>query len=304
MSDQWDQLEDRIRAILDGYGGEGVVAVRPSLVRALRGNGNAAILASELLFWSRRLGDPQGWFFQQQRRLEQQTGLGPDAQRKAVRLLERLGVLETARRGVPARLFSCINLPRLAALLLQHGQAVSVADHDRQQDADHGLELELDNGLQLGAGDGRPQDAGDGPPQAVGHGQRHKENNKDIKEEIKEDIPLFPPQGVTTPPKKPGRRSTPKHPLPDDFTITAAMRAWAAEHAPQVDLEHETLKLVAWARAKGEWRSDWTATWRLWVLNAATPGPRGQRGAASPPERHAGIRTRLDQKLGHVGDSP
>jgi hypothetical protein len=29
------------------------------------------------------------------------------------------------------------------------------------------------------------------------------------------------------------------------------MRIWAAEHAPQVDLEYETLKLVAWAREGG-----------------------------------------------------
>lgn len=60
MSDSWDKLDEHTRAILDGHGGEGVVAVQPSLVRALRGNGNAAILELELLFWSRRLGDPQG----------------------------------------------------------------------------------------------------------------------------------------------------------------------------------------------------------------------------------------------------
>jgi hypothetical protein len=92
--------------------------------------------------------------------------------------------------------------------------------------------------------------------------------------------------------------------VPEDFVVTPVMRAWAAEHAPQVDLEHETLKLVAWARAKGEWRSDWNATWRLWVLNAAKPRSQGQRRPPSPPQRHAGIRTWLDQKQGQVGGVP
>jgi hypothetical protein len=87
MSDPWDKLDEHTRAILDGHGGEGVVAVRPSLVRSLKGVGNAAILLSQLLYLSRRLDDGEGWFYQSQRRLEQQTGLGPDAQRKAVRLL-------------------------------------------------------------------------------------------------------------------------------------------------------------------------------------------------------------------------
>jgi hypothetical protein len=79
------------------------------------------------------------------------------------------------------------------------------------------------------------------------------------------------------------------------------MRTWAAERAPAVDLELETEKLVMWARAKGVWRSDWVATWRLWMLNAAKPEPRGQRRVSSPAERHAGIRTRLNQKLGDRG---
>jgi hypothetical protein len=76
------------------------------------------------------------------------------------------------------------------------------------------------------------------------------------------------------------------------------MRAWAAEHIPQVDLDHETLKLTAWAHSKGVWRKDWLATWRYWLLNAVTPGPQARQRAASPPARHTGIRRWLDQKRG------
>jgi hypothetical protein len=121
--------------------------------------------------------------------------------------------------------------------------------------------------------------------------------------EIKGDIPPSPPQGPTTPRQKRGRQSTPKHPLPEDFAITIEMRAWAGERIPQVDLEFETEKLVMWAQAKGVWRSDWTATWRSWMLNAVQHGRWGQRRAPSPPERHAGIRTWVDQKRKNLGAS-
>jgi hypothetical protein len=288
MSHLWDKLDEPTRAILDGYGAEGVVVVRPSLVRALRGNGNAALFLSELLYWSRRLGDDEGRFYQTQRRLEAQTGLGADAQRKAVKLLERLGVLETTRQGIPAKLYYRLDLPRLVALLLQHGQAVSVAGHGRQQDSDHGLELDHDDGLQ--------QVVDHSQRQAVGHDRQHKEIKKENIQESNKKIFPSSPQGGSTPRKKPGRQSMPKHPLPEDFVVTPAMRTWAAEHTPGVDLDHETLKLVAWARAKGVWRSDWIATWRYWMLNAAKPGLRSQRRAASPRERHAGIQRWLDQK--------
>jgi hypothetical protein len=296
MSNPWDKLDEHTRAILDGYGGEGVVAVRPSLVRLMRGNANPALLLSQLLFLSRRLGDHEGRFYQSQRRLAQQTGLGAGAQRKATRLLERLGVLKITRQGIPAKLYYCLDLPQLAALLLHHGQTDSVADHGRHQDTDHGLELDRDDGLE--------QVAEDGPRQATGHGPHHIKIVEENTQENKNQISPSHLQDASTPRKKSGRQSTPKHPLPEDFVVTLAMRAWAAEHTPGVDLDHETRKLVAWAGAKGEWRSDWTATWRLWMLNAAKPGQRSQRRPLSPSERHAGIRSWLDQKHGHVGEAP
>jgi hypothetical protein len=205
-------------------------------------------------------------------------------------------VLETDRRGVPARLYYCLNLQRLVTLLLQHGQALSVADHGPKLEADHGPQLDTDHGPQLDTDHGPQLDAGDGQRQEADHGPHH---NKIIEENIQESTrKIFPsPSQDTEPPrKKPGRQSTPKHPLPENFVVTPAMRTWAAERAPAVDLDFETEKLVMWATAKGVWRSDWVAAWRSWMLNAAKPGLRGQRRAASPRERHAGIQRWLDQK--------
>jgi hypothetical protein len=168
-------------------------------------------------------------------------------------------------------------------------------DRAWQQEPDHILELDPEDGPQQVVGDGQRQAAGD---------SRHdRENNKVNKKEIKGDIPPSPPQYPTNPRRKRGRQSTPKHPLPVDFSVTPAMRTWAAERTPHVDLDFETEKLVMWAKAKGAWRSDWTATWRLWMLNAAKSGSQGQRRAGSTPERHAGIRTWVDQKRKDLGAS-
>jgi hypothetical protein len=171
----WDGLDAHTRIILDGHGGEGVVAVRPSLVRALRGTGNAAILLSQLLYWSRRLSDRDGWFYQTQRRLEAQTGLGADAQRTATRLLVRLGILETRLRSAPATLHYRVRLEQLAALLLQHAGAASVADHTPQLDVDHGRQPAPDHAPS--------QDTGDGQSLVAGHGPPHKENIQERREE-------------------------------------------------------------------------------------------------------------------------
>jgi hypothetical protein len=186
MDNPWAGLDDNTRAILDGHG-EGVVAVRPSLVRALKGNGNAAILLAELMYWSKRLGDPEGRFYQTQRRLQAQTGLGPDAQRKAIRLLERLGVLDTVRQGIPAKIYSWLDLPRLAALLSRHHLRVSVADHGPTLEAEHGRAPEPGHGPQ--------PDVGHSPRQAADHGPHHKEIKTDIKEENKGSTPLPPHRG-------------------------------------------------------------------------------------------------------------
>jgi hypothetical protein len=172
----WDGLDAHTRIILAGHGGEGIVGVRPSLVRTLRGNGNAAILLSQLLYWSRRLAGHRGWFYQTQQRLEEQTGLGSHAQRKAVKLLARLGILKTDLRGVPAKLHYRVELQQLADLLLQHTNTAPVVDHGPQLDVNHGRQPDPDHNP--------PLDAGDGPSLATGHGPPHKENIEESKEEM------------------------------------------------------------------------------------------------------------------------
>ncbi len=58
------------------------------------------------------------------------------------------------------------------------------------------------------------------------------------------------------------------HQLPEPFFVTGAMREWAAEEVPTVDITTETRQFVDHHRAKGSTMKDWTAAWRTWMRNA------------------------------------
>lgn len=113
----WDGLPVSHSALLKAHGGENVVVVMPSLVRALKGHGNAAILLSQLLYWSARSEEPNGWFYNNRDKLSSQTGIGRDGLTTARALLRKLGILEETRAGMPAKLYMRLNLSAIARLI-------------------------------------------------------------------------------------------------------------------------------------------------------------------------------------------
>lgn len=97
-------------------------------------------------------------------------------------------------------------------------------------------------------------------------------------EELQDAPPASP-----GPPK--GSKADRGHPLPDDFTVTEAMAAWAREKAPLCGIDdHEAFcdywRAVPGARGR---KLDWEKTWRNWMRKEqerrAAPG---RNGAVSP----------------------
>jgi hypothetical protein len=70
--------------------------------------------------------------------------------------------------------------------------------------------------------------------------------------------------------------------LPDDFTVTAEMVAWAREHAPHVDGKRETERFIDhWSEKAGKdgRKISWIGTWRNWMRTAEDrQGPRDRPG--------------------------
>lgn len=81
--------------------------------------------------------------------------------------------------------------------------------------------------------------------------------------------------------------------IPDDFSVTPAMVAWARERCPNVDGRLETEKFVNYWQSKAgrdATKLDWTATWRNWMLNAKpTYGARASPGRPPDLREHHGL---------------
>lgn len=126
-----------------------------------------------------------------------------------------------------------------------------------------------------------------------------------------DDVRLTPTQPVpsrpepskegSVSPRKRGQR------IPEPFLLTVAMREWAAEEVPLVDVEDTTRRFVDYWRAKSgkdATKVDWVATWRNWLRRASddiankklTPMERAMR-TAQAGRQVAGLQiTSLDPK--------
>lgn len=107
-------------SVLNGYGGEGTIAVRASVVRRLDAAG--AILLSRLLYLQNTTAEPEGWFYGSPEVLERETGLSTSQQLRIRRVLLSLDLVEERRRvhqiGLPGRLEMRFKLDRLVRFLL------------------------------------------------------------------------------------------------------------------------------------------------------------------------------------------
>jgi hypothetical protein len=85
------------------------IAFHPELARAFGGI-NEALFFQQIAYWSDKGDDPE-WIYKSQVELEAETCLSAYQQKQARDHLKRLGVLQDARRGVPARLYYRIDWP-------------------------------------------------------------------------------------------------------------------------------------------------------------------------------------------------
>lgn len=80
---------------------------------------------------------------------------------------------------------------------------------------------------------------------------------------------LFGNTEPSKPAKKP-RTTKAATRIPDDFTVTPEMVAWASEKTPLVNVERETDQFKDYwqAATRNATKRDWEAAWRTWMRNA------------------------------------
>jgi hypothetical protein len=78
--------------------------------------------------------------------------------------------------------------------------------------------------------------------------------------------------------------------LPDDFTVTPEMVAWARKECPHVDGKLATTMFVDYWGSKGRdaTKTDWTATWRNWLRRAEQDAARPSNGYRKPEQQAPG----------------
>lgn len=76
--------------------------------------------------------------------------------------------------------------------------------------------------------------------------------------------------GHPKPQKRRNTQATRASSVPEIFPITEAMRAWAQEHVPDVNVDRETEQFLDYYRAEGNVFKDWIAAWRTWMQKAVS----------------------------------
>ncbi|EDS5484522.1 hypothetical protein JHG98_001168 [Salmonella enterica] len=89
----------------------------------------AAVFLSQMVYWHNRMEG--GWMYKTQADISSETALTRDEQETARKRLVALGVLEEARRGVPATMHYRINPERLEALLLETTKPVKNSSQNK-----------------------------------------------------------------------------------------------------------------------------------------------------------------------------
>jgi len=89
-----------------------------------------ALLLSQIVYWQNRMEG--NWFYKTQADLEEETGLTRYEQEGARKKLVSCGVLEEAKRGIPAKLYFRVNQERLEELLVGENQHAGMGKTNKQ----------------------------------------------------------------------------------------------------------------------------------------------------------------------------
>ncbi len=92
------------------------VAYHPLLAK-ISGGVTAGVLLSQLLYWTGKQRDPEGWIYKTQAELEEETGLTRYEQEHARKQLRKANILQEKRKGTPAKLYFKIDLDELSRML-------------------------------------------------------------------------------------------------------------------------------------------------------------------------------------------
>lgn len=98
------------------------------------------------------------------------------------------------------------------------------------------------------------------------HSDKGDRHDVDVEGDVEGDVEPSPTEKV--PPRAASRATRIPDVFPTDDEHREALRLWAEENTPAVQLRPETENWQDYHRAKGDTAKDWTASWRTWMRRA------------------------------------
>lgn len=90
------------------------IAFNPDLARAL-GSAKAGLFLNQLLFWWDKGSNP--WIYKTIKEVKKETTLSRAEQDSAIKICKRLHLLKVERKGIPAKRYFWLDIPKIVELL-------------------------------------------------------------------------------------------------------------------------------------------------------------------------------------------
>lgn len=87
---------------------------------------NGALMLSQLVYWTSRTKDANGWIYKDHHEWTQETGLTRKEQHTARKTLKELGFISEKKHGVPPRVFFRIERETLYKSLIEYSESLAV----------------------------------------------------------------------------------------------------------------------------------------------------------------------------------
>ena len=122
------------------------LAYHPVLAK-ITGSATAGIFIAQILYWTPRSYDSDGWIYKSQAELYDETALSRREQETARTKLRQAGILDEQQKGMPRRLFYRAEVARIAGLIAKYDEMSERGEKWSLQKAIE--EIESDEQLQV-----------------------------------------------------------------------------------------------------------------------------------------------------------
>lgn len=89
---------------------------------------NGALMLSQLVYWTSRTKDSDGWIYKTQSEWTMETGLTRKEQETARKTLKNLGFISEKKMGVPRRVFFRVERENLYQALVEYSETLAIPD--------------------------------------------------------------------------------------------------------------------------------------------------------------------------------